>query len=94
MREVDIVHLAVVSTRRAVNHAYFASICCDASCFCCVFFCARYTVKLGLYCKGTRRSDAHSCTARLLADHRMYFHQRPFGGTTAPPFEKCSCHVL
>lgn len=35
MREVDIVLLAVAATRRGVNHAYFASICCD--CIMCFF---------------------------------------------------------
>lgn len=39
MREVDIVLLAVAATRRGVNHAYFASICCDRiMCFFCFFF--------------------------------------------------------
>ena len=31
VREVNIVYLAVVSTRRGVNHAYFATVCCHAS---------------------------------------------------------------
>lgn len=42
IREVDIVYLAVVSTSRCVNHAYFDSICCEAS----FFFFAHYPVTL------------------------------------------------
>ncbi len=69
MREVDIVHLAVVSTRHGVNHAYFASICCDASY---IVFCSLFCeAGPGFYCKCTHRLHADSCATRVFADHRM-----------------------
>lgn len=40
MRDADIVNLAVISTRRGVNHAYFVSIWCDASYM--LFFCSLF----------------------------------------------------
>lgn len=51
MRDADIVNLAVISTRRGVNHAYFASIWCDAS-YMFVFFCSLFC-ETGLFLKCT-----------------------------------------
>lgn len=75
MREVDIVLLAVVATRRGVNHAYFASICCDR--IMCFFF-PHYTVKLVLAFTVSAPVSWKPSPVQLvyLADHRMRFHQK------------------